>query len=121
MSRPFTETLADLAQGATAEELTEGLTELVSAVIALRDKGSMTLKLDVRPNGDNSVKIQPTIKVSPPLLPSPMSFMFVDGNYGLTTRDPRQPNLPLRDVTPEPDEKAIEVEEEDVSFAREVN
>lgn len=95
--RPFTEVIGDLRSGAHAQ-LNERLEEVVEAVIETRRPGEITLKLKIKPNGDGSVEIEDEIKTKVPELPRGKTIMFVDGDNSLRRTDPRQPDLPLREV-----------------------
>lgn len=98
MSRPFIEMLADLEGGRTAEDLTSAMTELTSAVVALRKGGTLTLTIGVQPNGETSLEIGAKIKSNIPEPGREKTIMFADEFGGLRREDPRQPRLPLREV-----------------------
>lgn len=98
MSRPFTEMLADLEGGRTAEDLTSAMTELTSAVMAFRKGGTLTLTIGVQPNGETSLEIGSKIKTNIPEPGREKTIMFADEFGGLRREDPRQPRLPLREV-----------------------
>ena len=99
MSRPFIDVLAELEAGRTSEDLTSGLTELTSQVMAVRKGGDMTLKIHVTPNGETSVEIRATIKINAPEPARERTIMFADEFGGLRRENPRQHKLPLREVT----------------------
>lgn len=99
MSRPFIDVLAELEAGRTAEDLTSALTELTSQVMAVRKGGHMDLKIHVSPNGETSVEVRATIKVSAPEPARERTILFADEYGGLRRENPRQHALPLRDVT----------------------
>lgn len=100
MSRPFVEVLADIEGGRLLEDLTSGLTELVSQVLAVRKGGGMTLKIDVSPNGETSVEVRAKVNVNAPEPPRERTIMFADEAGGLRRDNPRQMRLPLREVSP---------------------
>lgn len=98
MSRPFTDVLADLEGGRLLEDLSSGMTELVSQVMALRKAGNMTLKINVTPNGETSVDVRAKIDVNAPEPTRESTIMFADESSGLRRENPRQFKLPLREV-----------------------
>lgn len=95
--RPFTEVIGDLRSGAL-DQLNAKLDELVEAVIETRKPGELTFKIKIKPNGDGSVEIEDDIKAKVPELPRGKTIMFVDADNSLRRSDPRQPDLPLREV-----------------------
>jgi len=101
MSRPFTEVLAELGQQDANEELTGDLAQLVQDVQLYTKPGEITLKIKVAPNGQSSVKVDYKITTKLPEPDRPQTMFFVDDNNGLRRNDPRQMNMPLRDVKAE--------------------
>jgi len=102
MSRPFIEVLADIEGGRLLEDLTSGLTELVSQVIAVRKGGVMTLKIGVSPNGETSVEVRAKVDINAPEPPRERTIMFADEFGGLRRHNPRQMHLPLREISAAP-------------------
>lgn len=96
--RPFADVLADLS-GGTYDELGQALGELVEAVQTTRKAGTLKLSLKVSPNGVNSVKIADDVTVKLPAPDRATSVMFVDEDMSLRRSDPRQPKLPLKQVS----------------------
>lgn len=101
MSRPFTEVLADLGQQDANEELTGELAQLVQDVQLHSKAGEITLKVKVSPNGMKSVKVDYKITTKLPDPDRPQTMFFVDDHNGLRRNDPRQSEMPLRDVKSE--------------------
>lgn len=99
MARPFADVLRDLSAGKTYDDLTAGLAELVDAVMTTRKAGELSLKLSVRPNGENSVRVCDDIKVKVPQPARGETLFFTTSSGSLLRNDPRQPDLPLRDVS----------------------
>lgn len=99
MARPFADVLRDLAGGQSYDQLTGALSEIVEAVMLTRKAGDLTLKLKITPNGENSVRIADEIKVKVPEENRGHSIFFVASGGILSRNDPRQGDLPLRDVT----------------------
>ena len=112
MTRPFTDVLGDLERGGTACDLTEALTEVVSAVQATGKKGQVKFPVDIKPNGPNSVELLANIAKKVPEHDRPRTMMFIDKNHALRRDDPRQPKLPLQAV-PEPEDDLTNIDEDD--------
>jgi len=93
MPRLFTDVLRDLDGGMTAAKLTEQLALVVAGVMKTRKKGSVTLTLDLSPNGDTAISIADTIKVKVPEEVRGKSNFFVTSDMDLTRRDPRQQEM----------------------------
>ena len=102
MSRPFIEVLGDLEGGLVVNDLTSALSELTSQVMAVRKAGSLTLKVNVKPNGETSVEVLADIKVNAPEPPRERTILFADEFGGLRRDNWRQPQLPLREVETKP-------------------
>ncbi|WP_342640914.1 hypothetical protein [Rhodoligotrophos ferricapiens] len=98
MSRSFSAILAELDHGRVHDELTEKLADLADAVRDTRKAGTVTLTLTVKPNGERSVEITDSIKAKLPEGDKAKSLFFVDEHGNLSRRDPRQMEMPLRDV-----------------------
>lgn len=98
--RPFAAVLADLDNGQLVDALEARLADVIEAVIKNRGAGRLALELAVKPNGDTQVTIDPAIKTKLPEPERSCTFMFVDDEFGLCRRDPRQPELELRSITP---------------------
>lgn len=101
MSRPFADVIRDLAGGRVYDDLTSQLGEVVTAVVETGKAGSLTLKIDVKPNGEGSVRVLADVK---PKVPTPVlgeTLFFATSSGSLVRNDPRQAELPLREVKTE--------------------
>ena len=96
--RPFTDVLAELAAGETASTLSADLADVVAAVKATGNAGEVTLKLTVKPNGPHGVEIADKITTKVPKEDRGTTLFFTDDAGGVHRRDPRQQELPLRQV-----------------------
>lgn len=106
--KPFAAWLQEHRQGGLHAELSDALAEIGRAV-GEHDKASeLTLKIRVAPNGANTVIVTDDLKVKTPEAARPASLFFTDSRGNLSRRDPRQPELPLRQVPPIDDEDAQE-------------
>jgi hypothetical protein len=107
---PFNQVLLDIRQGSLHAELSEHLQELVATVAEREKPGTLTLTLKVSPAGRKTqqYEIADDVTVRPPKPERGSSLFFaLDGN--LSRSDPRQPELPLREV-PAPPSEVQEVE-----------
>ena len=96
--RPFTDVLGELGAGQTLDTLTDDLAEVVGAVKATGKNGELTLKLTVKPNGAYGVSLADKITTKIPKEDRGETLFFTDDDGGLHRRDPRQEELPLRQV-----------------------
>lgn len=97
--RPFTQWLLEQRQGGLHAELTDGLSELVRAVMEHEKGGSLTLMVKVNPMGNGiNLVVSDEIKVKKPEAARPVSMFYGDDSGSLSRRDPRQPELPLREI-----------------------
>ena len=93
--RPFGEWLGSQRRGALEDELTAAMHELVEAVSVLGRKGSLTLKLEVKPHAAGVVIVSDDVTTRPPREDRPGAIWFVDSNHELSRTDPLQTSLPL--------------------------
>jgi len=104
--RPFADWLRDQSQGATHDELSEALYDLVARVGDTGKKGTLTLTISVEPmKGDESILVvSDEIKLRLPEFPRKPSIFYTDGEGNLCRTNPDQPELSgLREVpNPEP-------------------
>lgn len=98
MARPFADVLRELGAGSTYDDLTAQLAEVVEAVTQTRKIGELSIKLKIKPNGEGSVIIADEIKAKIPEPPRGESIFFVTSGGALVRQDPRQADLPLRQV-----------------------
>lgn len=96
--RPFAAIIQDQRNGGLHGELSDEMARLVEAVIAHDKKGKLTITLSIESNGDGSVFVGDAYKVDVPQPDRPKSLFFTDARGNLSRRDPRQAELPLREV-----------------------
>jgi hypothetical protein len=96
MPRSFADTLKDIRDGALVTELPTQLTDLITAILATRKSGSLTLKLTIKPidRDSKTLLIVDTVKVDAPEPDRGTTIAFATEENDLTRRDPRQPDLP---------------------------
>lgn len=88
----FSDVLHDLSAGRTLPRLNHALAELVDRVQATQGKGSLVLKIDVTPMGEDVVRFEDEITVKEPK-PKKMATTFFVTEDGLSRRDPRQADI----------------------------
>lgn len=96
----FTHTINTLLNGATANELSERLREVVEGCRKTGKQGTLTLKLTVKPQGmgTGQYEIHDDITDKVPQLDKGMTLMFGTPEGNLQRNDPNQRELPLREV-----------------------
>lgn len=99
-ARPFLDTLRDLGQGVTHDELSEKLQELVSAIAETGKGGMLTLNIAIKPtdNKSGAVVVAAEVKTKLPKLPAPASVFFISPDNNLQRQDPRQTAMELREI-----------------------
>lgn len=98
MAKAFQEVFEVLAGGEALSRASDALTELGMAVAETGKAGSVTITVNVKPNGAGSVLT--TAKVASKIPASPMldTVFFVTAGGSFLRDDPRQEKLPLRDL-----------------------
>jgi hypothetical protein len=101
--RPFADVLRDLGRGAVIDEAAVLLQDLVRAVRDYGKKGTFTLKVEVQPMKGDARALMVTAKAdAKPPAGEPVSGVFFTDDVGnLVQNDPRQPQLPLRELNRE--------------------
>lgn len=102
MPKTFVQVIGEFAEGRTNDELTAALAMLVQSVIACQKKGTLTLKIAVEPNGENTVRLVDSIEAKVPQKARGASIFFAGEDGSLLKRDPRQKELELRSVGTRP-------------------
>lgn len=108
--RPFADWMVEQRKGALANDMAEGLNELVDAVNSHHKAGTLTLKISVKPahSGDGMVVVTDDVTVKLPESERVPVIYFVDGDANLSRANPAQPELALREVPPPATDKAKE-------------
>lgn len=94
----FAEFCANYGRGDLDHRLVETMKEIVRAVRETEKVGKLTLTLKVSPNGDGIVILSSDIKKLVPEPSVPDALFFTNEEGELLRRDPRQQDLPLREV-----------------------
>lgn len=105
----FSDVLGSVEGGVVFNQLNEQLQDLVVAVTERRKPGEITVTLKVSPNGERAVSVTAALKSKVPEAAKGVTIFYADGGGNLLRRDPRQAELPLREVTEQPRElKSVE-------------
>lgn len=94
----FTDIIGHLEGGHTFEDLNDRLRELAQAVTEHGKPGTLSLTLTVSPNGRHNYTVVPEVKVKLPQAARMKTIFFGDEYGNLLRRDPRQKQLPFKDV-----------------------
>lgn len=99
-TKPFNTFLNEHRAAGLHNELSEELQRVVAAVLAQRKKGSLTMTIGIAPSDVNgAVVVTDKVVSKPPEPDRDPSLFFSDGSGNLSRRDPRQPELPIRDAS----------------------
>jgi hypothetical protein len=101
--------LREHRNGASHDELSDALQELVAAVTEEGKAGTLTLKITVKPAnaGQGALLVVDEIKTAPPKTTKSGSIFFASPDNNLVREDPRQPKLDLREIGPAAAHKGI--------------
>ena len=101
-ARPFLDTLRELGQGVTHDELSDKLQELVAAVVDTSKGGKLSITIAIKPTDGKSgaVVVSAEVKSTLPKHPAPSSVFFVSPENNLVRQDPRQIAMELREIPP---------------------
>lgn len=85
-------TLQEIRDGAFLTQINEELVELVDAVGELRKGGSITIKLDLKPNGEDAITVSPSVAAKVPK-PKVGDAVFFNNAGNLSRRNPAQMDI----------------------------
>lgn len=103
-TKPFGAWLQEQRGSGLHGELSDALADVARAVSEHGKAGSLTLTVKLKPSKiDGAVEVEDDIKVKVPQADRGAALFFVDGDGNLSRRDPRQPELPLRDAAADAD------------------
>lgn len=94
--RPFDQVIRQINNGRLVDEITDEMTEVISAVRATGRPGKITVTLSFHPRGSTNeqMEVRPIIKGTAPELGRPISLFYVNSDDGLQREDPLQNILP---------------------------
>jgi hypothetical protein len=98
-TKPFAAWLQEQRNGGLHGELSDALADLVAACLEHGRQGTLTLKVDVKPNKDGvTLLVTDEVKVRAPEADRPPALFFADAHGNLSRSNPHQPELPVREV-----------------------
>jgi hypothetical protein len=100
-NRDFQDVLTDLDDGQLHEELTRQLREVVRACRAAKQPGALTLKINIRPEGEKQLVVNAKVTPTIPAIKPNMTMFFASPDGDLLKDDPKQ--LPLKHVPMKPE------------------
>lgn len=92
--------LTTLSNGHAHDLADEALREITQAVLDTGKAGTLTIKIEVKLNGERTVSLSPTISTKTPQHSMGQTIFFAQDNGDLSRSDPQQRDLPLREVEP---------------------
>jgi hypothetical protein len=98
-ARPFTQFLQEQRKGGLHLDLTDGLAEVVRAVMEHGKQGTLAVSLKIKPIGDGQVQIIDAVKVGAPEGEKAASIFYTDEQGNVSRKNPhQQEELPLKQV-----------------------
>lgn len=102
--KPFAAWLVEQRRGGLHGEISDALAGLVAACMEHDKPGTLTLKVSIKPAAGDAVAITDDVTVKAPQADRGAALFFTDARGNLSRRNPRQTELPLRDLS-RPDSK----------------
>lgn len=97
--KPFAAFVQEQRNGGLHDDLSNALVELVNACVETGKKGVLTLKVTVTPTKDEvTLLVTDDVNVATPKPDAKPALFYHDEHGNLLRRDPRQPELPLREI-----------------------
>ena len=97
----FIKFLQEHRGGATHEEISDHIRDLVAAVTDERKGGKITITVEIKPIGKgDGLEVGVDVKATLPKVKPGVSIFFATHDNNLQRQDPRQSNLELREITP---------------------
>lgn len=94
----FIKLASELAYGASVEEWDSAVAEIVEGCRAHQKDGELVLKFRFTPDKGGQILILDSFKASIPEADRMKTIMYVQRDGSLGRRDPRQPELPMREL-----------------------
>ena len=105
--KPFAAFLQEQRRGGLHGELSDKLAELVNACNEYGKPGSLTLTIGIKPNADGvTMTVSDKVAVKAPEAERGAAIFFADEAGNLVRHDPRQMEIPVREVPPVEEPKA---------------
>lgn len=86
--------------GNLVENADELLKDCVRDVIRYGQKATLTITMQIAPNGESALKLSASVKASMPKRPQGEAFYWPDSENGLTRTPPKDEDGLLRSITP---------------------
>ncbi len=102
--KPLTDTLGEINGGQFLGELTDEMYAIIKAVQDTRKAGKLTVTLNIKPTSKDTVSVAADFSSKKPEEGRPETTFFIAADGSLQRKDPKQPDLPLREV-PRSDEE----------------
>lgn len=101
MSRPFPDVLRLINNGTFVEELTDATAEAISTAVEAGKKATLTITLSFKPQrgSKEQVTVSHDLKVKLPEFDRPEDHFFVVNGNTVSTKHPRQGELPIASVS----------------------
>lgn len=96
--KPITDVIGELNNGDFIGDLTDELYALIKAVSETRKAGKLTITMNVKPTGRDTVSVAADFSSKKPEDGRPETTFFIGKDFSLQRKDPKQPDLPLREV-----------------------
>ena len=98
-AKPFAAFVQEQRSGLLHSELSRELADVVRNVMEHGKDGKLTLTLTISPSKVNgAVEVSDQVNAKPPQADRDAGLFFADHHGNLSRRDPRQPELPLREA-----------------------
>lgn len=94
----FTKIFGDLEKGKAASDISDALTELVAACKDVGKKGELSIKLTLRPGGDDTVRFAVEFSSKTPKRDRKETTFFVTEDNQLTRDNPKQAEIEFNAV-----------------------
>lgn len=104
VSNAFEVMLRKHRRGLAAHEISKKLQEALQSSRETGSKASLTIVVTIKPTSDDQVMIDIQSDTKLPKMKLPGSMFWIGEGCSLHTSDPRQPELPLREVKRDNDE-----------------
>lgn len=103
MAREITDILRDLNGGAFVKECTDAMAEAVATSISTGKKSELTIRITLKParGSKEQITVSHDLKLKTPDFDRPDDHMFVVGGDTVSTKHPRQTEMPLQAVNTE--------------------
>lgn len=114
----FVDVIRGLESGRTLERIDDQMQELLQRIQSTGKKGTLTIKLEVKPQANSDVHmVQPTITMNPPTFDPAATPVYMTDDAHLSLRNPRQPDIFERPKSVDGDEETKAVDDDEAATA----